>query len=282
MKAIETRYRGRRFRSRLEARWATFFDWLDISWEYEKEGYELDGMQYLPDFWLPEQDCWFEVKGQKPTEEEQEKARRLGYYTGKNVYIRYGDIWPDNSGYYVFPGIQIEALQPEDRTPIKSIEMPYQLARALDALERKDIFFSYSSTNDGILSVNTDMISTFNELKSTMLRLTSDETMELISTISNSANTFRQIAIEEDLPFFAIASGHTQDTYEHQGDGLEMWRVCKKCKSLGIVWGMIKHTSKECHPYSRSFQKEFEDNAMVEDAYIAAAQARFEFGETPN
>jgi hypothetical protein len=54
MKAIETRYKGYRFRSRLEARWAIFFDTCGIRWEYESEGFELDdGTWYLPDFWLP-------------------------------------------------------------------------------------------------------------------------------------------------------------------------------------------------------------------------------------
>lgn len=51
IKAIETRYKGYRFRSRLEARWAVFFDALGIKWEYEPEGFELpDGTRYLPDF----------------------------------------------------------------------------------------------------------------------------------------------------------------------------------------------------------------------------------------
>ena len=50
-KAIETEYNGYRFRSRLEARWAVFFDALGIDYEYEPEGYELpSGKRYLPDF----------------------------------------------------------------------------------------------------------------------------------------------------------------------------------------------------------------------------------------
>jgi hypothetical protein len=53
MKAIETEYAGVRFRSRLEARWAVFFDALGIRWEYEPEAFELsDGTRYLPDFRL--------------------------------------------------------------------------------------------------------------------------------------------------------------------------------------------------------------------------------------
>jgi len=53
IKAIETHYKGYRFRSRLEARWAVFFDAIGIDWEYEKEGYQLPCGNYLPDFWLP-------------------------------------------------------------------------------------------------------------------------------------------------------------------------------------------------------------------------------------
>ena len=51
IKAIETVYNGYRFRSRLEARWAVFFDAIGAKWEYEPEGYVLeDGTYYLPDF----------------------------------------------------------------------------------------------------------------------------------------------------------------------------------------------------------------------------------------
>jgi hypothetical protein len=69
IKPIETRYAGHRFRSRLEARWAVFFDALGIAWEYEPQGYMItspDGQQtraYLPDFRLPGLDVWAEVKG---------------------------------------------------------------------------------------------------------------------------------------------------------------------------------------------------------------------------
>lgn len=64
IKAIETRYAGCRFRSRLEARWAVFFDDMQIPWEYEPQGFTLgDGRNYLPDFLLPQCGTWIEVKG---------------------------------------------------------------------------------------------------------------------------------------------------------------------------------------------------------------------------
>lgn len=65
IKPIETWYQGRRFRSRLEARWAVFFDSLGTRWEYEPEGYVTEHGPYAPDFWLPDigdNGTWFEVK----------------------------------------------------------------------------------------------------------------------------------------------------------------------------------------------------------------------------
>lgn len=43
-------YGGDRFRSHLEARWAIFFDELDIPWDYEPQGFVTSGSAYLPDF----------------------------------------------------------------------------------------------------------------------------------------------------------------------------------------------------------------------------------------
>lgn len=65
-KAIETEYDGYRFRSRLEARWAVFFNAAGIRYQYEPEGFDVDGVWYLPDFYLPDFDVYCEVK---PTNE---------------------------------------------------------------------------------------------------------------------------------------------------------------------------------------------------------------------
>jgi len=74
IQAIQTRYAGCMFRSRLEARWAVFFDELGIPWEYEPQGYTIgpdhDRRPYLPDFYLPELALWVEVKGKPLTDDE--------------------------------------------------------------------------------------------------------------------------------------------------------------------------------------------------------------------
>lgn len=62
IKAIETVYNGYKFRSRLEARWAVFFDAAGIRYEYEPEGFEHNGVCYLPDFYLPDSKTYVEVK----------------------------------------------------------------------------------------------------------------------------------------------------------------------------------------------------------------------------
>lgn len=88
LKAIQTEYKGYLFRSRLEARWAVFFDACGVKWEYEPEGYDLGGgLYYLPDFRLHNVtinhglfqrgcDIYVEVKGQM-NKTDSEKIRRF-------------------------------------------------------------------------------------------------------------------------------------------------------------------------------------------------------------
>ncbi len=103
LKAIETIYDGYRFRSRLEARWAVFFKKLGIDYRYELEGFDLDGIWYLPDFYFTEQKCWIEVKPEVPTEEEREKAIRLCIATQKPVIILHDEIQFDTDFLGFFP-----------------------------------------------------------------------------------------------------------------------------------------------------------------------------------
>lgn len=92
---IETRYAGCRFRSRLEARWAVLLDTLGVRWDYEPEGYALNGGAYLPDFRLPEvcasggTGVWFEVK---PDEDLPDDPRwsSLCEGSGSSVVVAYG------------------------------------------------------------------------------------------------------------------------------------------------------------------------------------------------
>ena len=79
MKAIETQYKGYRFRSRLEARWAVFFDALGLQWVYEEEGYKMpDDSYYLPDFKVTNRDGYIRFYEIKPSGKTHDK--KFGFF----------------------------------------------------------------------------------------------------------------------------------------------------------------------------------------------------------
>lgn len=99
--ARPTWFGGILYRSQTEARWAVFLVHMDIPFEYEERHFDLGGIFYLPDFWLPKQNCWLEVKGPYPTRVEKEKARRLAAHEQRNVYLCFGDIpEPEDPAWY--------------------------------------------------------------------------------------------------------------------------------------------------------------------------------------
>src|SRR5262245_7598362 len=90
---IETVYRGYRFRSRLEARWAVFLDVAEIPWQYETQGFDLNGVRYLPDFWLPRENHFLEIKPDRsswPDAKLQLVLSTLANISGKNVFLLSG------------------------------------------------------------------------------------------------------------------------------------------------------------------------------------------------
>jgi len=91
IKAIETQYKGYRFRSRLEARWAVFFDALGLKWGYEPEGYDLGKAgYYLPDFYLPQIGCFWEVKPENGASNEDEQRLWAFALSGENLVVAFG------------------------------------------------------------------------------------------------------------------------------------------------------------------------------------------------
>ena len=111
IKPIETYYNGYRFRSRLEARWAVFFDAAGIKYEYESEGYECDGERYLPDFYLPEMDVHVEVKPDRSgIEKDILRCSKMIQWGGAIKTILFlGDIPGDSDGgHWHFPTLYYE------------------------------------------------------------------------------------------------------------------------------------------------------------------------------
>jgi hypothetical protein len=72
MLPVQSRYRGQHskhtwygknwFRSKLEAKWAVFYDQLGLSWRYEPGPFDLGDRTYTPDFWIEEWRCHVEIK----------------------------------------------------------------------------------------------------------------------------------------------------------------------------------------------------------------------------
>lgn len=137
IKAIETLYHGCKFRSRLEARWAVFFGSLGARWQYEPQGFLLDGIPYLPDFWIPligswagpypegnppEKGFWVEIKPTTPTEEELRLCRLLSRGTGHCVYLVAGQVGRGEFCSYKFHRSREEPFLSEYKT-----DEPYYL-----------------------------------------------------------------------------------------------------------------------------------------------------------
>ena len=164
-KPIETIYNGYRFRSRLEARWAVFFDVLGIEYEYEPEGINEDGINYLPDFYLPEFFSYFEVKRKGLPENARDIAIdkiQYGAYTDTfSGIIAFGDPMDDelfifcqetdDDGGGSYNGSITIGLHPERKKPYLF---------AYDD-RRKRQFFSTWESNEGFIPMVTNEYDTY-------------------------------------------------------------------------------------------------------------------------
>ena len=130
-RAIETRYKGYRFRSRLEARWAVFFDSLGLKWEYEPEGFELEGgVRYLPDFKVqypgrnPEEAHheWFECKGDLRAVTPAEWSKMIEFQRAHGLIVLDGT--PDTRMY--LPANAVCAVAPDTDDSVMSSPLAAQ------------------------------------------------------------------------------------------------------------------------------------------------------------
>lgn len=96
MKPIPTTYEGVQFRSRLEARWAVFFDELKIFFHYEPFEFNRNGLSYTPDFVL--HNFFFlddlsivEIKPKEPNAEYIEYLKRVRDPEKKDLFVFFGE-----------------------------------------------------------------------------------------------------------------------------------------------------------------------------------------------
>ena len=99
MKAIATEYRGTQYRSRLEARWAVFFRWMGMKYEYEPfEFSDATVGVCRPDFALDGDGFIVEVKPVFPTRLELLKMRAVAKFARGGTLLLID--WPDFKGYW--------------------------------------------------------------------------------------------------------------------------------------------------------------------------------------
>ena len=265
IQAIETRYNGYRFRSRIEARWAVFFDALGVRYEYEPQGFGLQAGRYLPDFWIPDQDCYIEIKGKEPTGHEELLASQLSVHTRKNVYIFFGDIPSPDDPYRDFcdSGSSYAYFGNSGNMMIKfegaHVEIPY-------------------------LDLNTE---TAQELTAVGMQFAE---LQMLLSEDNVKVYLTQKHLERHLSKAAYADieawccnlniGNYRVSYLDAGGGCDTpyaWSICPDCGRIGI--GFSGWSERVCS--CKNAYKNGYDNPRLVNAYRAARSARFEHGETP-
>jgi hypothetical protein len=242
-KPINTFYNGYYFRSRLEARWAVFFDTLKVKYEYEPEGFEINRTKYLPDFWLPEQDFWVEIKGKEPTYSEKMKAALLAKGSKKNVFMSVGNPWLQTH--------EIEEYKAKFKTP------EYRIIGFLS---------DHASIKSPLLEEFTAI--RLNSLAE-FLKEKREEGYKFSRSVPEFENTESVISLllELDNEYYLQKHGKAHPSHEYcDTDEKLLWAIINE-KLLPDVFTAV-------------LDKKFTHPRLV-NAYYAARIARFEYGESP-
>lgn len=75
------------FRSSWEINFAKFLDLSNVKWKYESKTFDLGNTTYTPDFYLPEFDCYIEIKGYWRTDALNKYKRFKRKYSNTNIKI---------------------------------------------------------------------------------------------------------------------------------------------------------------------------------------------------
>lgn len=88
VRSIPTVYNGIQFRSKLEASTAKLMDDIGLEWQFEVEGYDLgNGIWYLPDFYVPQNRLFIEVKGILDPKSEEKVTALAGACAGSGIRV---------------------------------------------------------------------------------------------------------------------------------------------------------------------------------------------------
>lgn len=163
MTARETIYNGVLYRSRLEARWAIFFDVVGVEFQYEPKQFLTGEGLYLPDFYLPTLRMWIEIKpatGKGPTPEEILKMRDVADTESKVGFILCGfpaikNGWID---YVIFvPGMRPATSGMTWRHQIREIDLDLYVSAAIATTTSRENRNHETSLIDGVFKLLVSM-----------------------------------------------------------------------------------------------------------------------------
>lgn len=279
IKAIETTYNGYKFRSRLEARWAVFFDALGIKYEYEPEGFEFEGgKRYLPDFFIREWDCWVEIKPEIPILSIIKSGLRGGRYSVKKTEYKLCELLAKHTKKPVLliggtPWVKRPRPNPDGTIDIDTgVDLyEYKIAVFLPDM----IVFDSDGSETGI-EVKLPHLQDFG---SPFYEDFYESSIHLYGFIYRCYKDFPEY-FDKPLPHRGDAFGliEADKIYFEKMNGRPHWKWEYGIASDDYVFSSSRLNSLELSAAWSYPGERYE----ILDAYAAARQARFEHGETPN
>ena len=255
IQAIETTYNGYRFRSRLEARWAVFFDSLGVRCEYEQEGFRLGKNRdvfYLPDFYVPEWRKYIEIKPKRDISEKKaneqalvdviEKAGLLVQYSQKSVLSLWGNPWPGEYDVCLI----VPSTDPGEVAPSKAAFNGCTGQFCLAAKSGRVYLYQYRFGAKK------------SEIEKRISRWARSRTLEERLQLPMVPLHLDLFAGEKGALMYLFNEGQIKELIEDGNSGI-----------YGMVGGTLA-----AHEVAAP-------DTQLNRAYVAARQARFEHGETP-
>lgn len=267
IKAIETLYNGYRFRSRLEARWAVFFDSLGVKYEYEPEGFLLpSGKYYLPDFRIK---C-YGVRGENISHQcPCDNCRH-----NKGISTQSGDFasWYDEFCEFFVDECPewITLRRPPERTNIIKCEKQEAIRKP---------FYLYVEVKGHMTQEDADKICEF----------AWGENVEKVVGVMDDGEIIgiqNPVLLVGDIPnpeeYYAGWLGDVLKNNERM-DGVDIYSWNYELID-GDFFGAYPAVDEEGHFYLDGDDSNYQtaDLDVIRQAFRNAKQARFEWGETPN
>lgn len=297
IKAIQTKYKGYNFRSRLEARWAVFFDAMGIKWEYEPEGFDLGAVGwYLPDFRIESKGkkAWVEVKGGLSGYRDDDRACCINKYAGKEKTDEFAKRIKRRGGIMFLlgdvpePEPELDEIKPlntmfvsvgdeNDASHIEGTKIKLESSIEIKGVNTTELTMRNPSVSDQIIASESSQNIAENEvmLFSILCGITKSDIKKMtLKDYKNLRRSYEKMSYHEEKP-------------------KSMWEYC----------AFTLHDSEEISPsfiygdwHESCIPNGFKDEAYnpetkkhdirwrtwwPEYAYTAARSARFEHGETP-